>query len=93
MLEQLLSILLTSHYLGGSGLSLQKNSPFLKGIFPGTRLGLHRMCVYQIFTKKLFLKFSFISHQDRSKKTNTHYSLGDLGIIPPDNTIEKTIFN
>jgi hypothetical protein len=47
MLEQLLSILLTSHHLGQSGLSLQKKSPFLKGIYPGTRLGLHRMYVFQ----------------------------------------------
>jgi len=43
MLEQLLSILLTSHHLGQSGLSFEKKSSFLKGIFPGTRLGLHRI--------------------------------------------------
>ncbi len=65
MFEQLLSILLTSHHLGQNGLSLQKKSTFLKGIFPGTRLGLHRI-------------------QDSSIKTNTHYSLGDLGLIPSD---------
>jgi hypothetical protein len=45
MLEQLLSILLTSHHLGQGGLSLEKKSPFLKGIFPGSRLGLQQMCV------------------------------------------------
>ncbi|CAF1153230.1 unnamed protein product [Rotaria sordida] len=41
MLEQLLSLLLISHHLGGTSLPLQKKSPFLKGIFPGSRLGLH----------------------------------------------------
>ncbi|CAF3355927.1 unnamed protein product [Rotaria socialis] len=43
MLEQLLSILLTSHHLGRTGLPLQKKSFGQKGIFPGSRLGLHRI--------------------------------------------------
>ncbi|CAF2075117.1 unnamed protein product [Rotaria magnacalcarata] len=43
MLEQLLSILLTSHHLGRTGLPLQKKSFDQKGIFPGSRLGLHRI--------------------------------------------------
>ncbi|CAF3059840.1 unnamed protein product [Rotaria sp. Silwood2] len=43
MLEQLLSLLLTSHHLGRTALTLQKKSPFLKGIFPGSRLDLHRI--------------------------------------------------
>jgi hypothetical protein len=34
-------------------------------------------------------KFSLISHQNSSTKTNTHYCLGDLGIIPPDHIINK----
>jgi len=90
MLEQFLSILLTSHHLGGSGLSLEKNSIFLKGIYPGTRLGLHRMFVFKYFPNKLLLeKFSLISHQNSLTKTNTHYCLGDLGIIPPDHIINK----
>jgi hypothetical protein len=45
MLEQLLSILLTSHHMGRTGLPLEKKSSLLKGIYPGTRLGLHRMYV------------------------------------------------
>ncbi|UJR34173.1 hypothetical protein I4U23_021580 [Adineta vaga] len=43
MLEEFLSILLTSHHLGRIELSFQNQSSLTKGIFPATRLDLHRI--------------------------------------------------
>ena len=81
MLEQLLSILLTSHRLVGGGLTLLNKSPLLKGIFPGSRLGLHRMYVSNFSPRNDFQSISF-SQPDSSTKSNTHYCRGDLGIVP-----------
>ena len=43
MFEQFLSILLTSDHLTRSEFSFETKSPLDKGIYPGTRLGLHRI--------------------------------------------------